>query len=97
MFSGSRFCPSSELSPTTTYASEQLVVPKSIAAMLPDGILKPTSFRGTRFATSHPLDVFLVDPMVAMICSTNFVAVALLVALLYGRAYVGVFNIHRKL
>ena len=39
------------------------MVPKSIAAMLPDGIRKPDSFLGTRFATLQPLDVFRTSPM----------------------------------
>ena len=42
------------------------MVPKSIAAMLPEFTRKPDSFLGTRFATSQPLDVFRMSPMLAM-------------------------------
>ena len=42
------------------------MVPKSIAAMLPDGTRKPDFFLGTRFATSQPLDVFRTSPTLAI-------------------------------
>ena len=48
------------------YAKEQLVVPKSIAAMLLEGTRNPASFRGTGMATAHPLDVLRVFPRLAM-------------------------------
>ena len=65
-FSGSLRGPSSGPLPTVVYATEQFVVPKSIAAMLRDGTRKPDSVLGTRLATSQPLDVFLTSPTVAI-------------------------------
>ena len=39
------------------YATEQLVVPKSMAAMFFEGTRNFASDRGTRLATSQPFDV----------------------------------------
>ena len=66
VFNGSLRGPSSGPLPIVVYATEQFVVPKSIAAMFSDCTRKPDSVLGTRFATSQPLDVFRSAPMHAI-------------------------------
>ena len=53
--------------PTTVYATEQLVVPKSMAAILLEVTPKPALLREICCATEHPLDVFLLFPIIAIL------------------------------
>ena len=71
VLSGSLRGPSSGPLPTVVYATEQFVVPKSIAATLAEGTRKPDFFLGTRLATSQPLDVFRTSPILAIVTVTE--------------------------
>ena len=69
---GSRFGPPLVNSPSMIYASEQLVVPKSIAAILVGSCRHLASLRGTRLATSQPLECLQIPPILgfplAIVC-----------------------------